>query len=82
MRISIGQILILLIISFLLFGNFDNLKKNLTSFLAQINNLVKNRNKKKDQAAVFKTDEQRLYQLSYFPKLLPQFLKNKHLYSQ
>ena len=35
MRISIGQILILLIISFLLFGDLDNLKKKLTNLLTQ-----------------------------------------------
>ena len=47
MRISIGQILILLIISFLLFGDFDNLKKKLTNILTQINKLINDKNRKK-----------------------------------
>lgn len=48
MRISIGQILILLIISFLLFGDLDNLKKKVTSLLTRVNTHVKdNKNRKK-----------------------------------
>ena len=47
MRISVGQILILLIISFLLFGDFDSLKKRLTSFLKQTNNFLNKKNRKK-----------------------------------
>ena len=47
MRISIGQILILLIISFLLFGDFDNVKKKLTNLLTHIHKLVNNKNRKK-----------------------------------
>lgn len=44
MRISIGQILILVMISFLLFGDFNSLKKKLTSFLTHINKFVNNKN--------------------------------------
>jgi hypothetical protein len=47
MRISIGQILILLIISFLLFGDFDNLKKKLTDFSKKINTFLNKKNRKK-----------------------------------
>jgi hypothetical protein len=47
MRTSLGQIAILLIISFLLFGDFDNLKKKLTNLLTHINKLVNNKNRKK-----------------------------------
>jgi len=47
MRISIGQILILLIISFLLFGDFDNLKKKLTNLLTHVNKLINDKNRKK-----------------------------------
>ena len=47
MRISIGQILILLIISFLLFGDLDNLKKKLTNLLTQMNKLINDKNRKK-----------------------------------
>jgi hypothetical protein len=47
MRISIGQILILLIISFLLFGDFDDLKKRLVGFSTQINKFLNEKNRKK-----------------------------------
>ena len=47
MRISIGQILILLTISFLLFGDFDSLKKKLTNLLTEINKLINDKNRKK-----------------------------------
>lgn len=47
MRISIGQILILLIISFLLFGDFDNLKKKLIKLLTRVNKLINDKNRKK-----------------------------------
>lgn len=47
MKISIGQILMLLIVSFLLFGDFDNLKKRLISFLTQINKFLNDTNRKK-----------------------------------
>ena len=47
MRISIGQIIILLIISFLLFGDFDNLKKKLINFLKQVNKFANDKNRKK-----------------------------------
>ena len=44
MRISIGQILILVIISFLLFGDFNSLKKKLTNLLTYINKFANNKN--------------------------------------
>ena len=47
MRISIGQIVILLIISFLFFGDFDNLKKKLRGFLKQTNKFLNEKNRKK-----------------------------------
>lgn len=47
MRISIGQILVLLIIIFLLFGDFNALKKKITSLLRQITQLANQKNKKK-----------------------------------
>ncbi len=47
MRISIGQIIILAIILFLLFGDFQNMKKRLTMTLKQINNFLKEKNRKK-----------------------------------
>lgn len=47
MKISIGQILMLLIVSFLLFGDFDNLKKRLINFSTQINKFLNDANRKK-----------------------------------
>ena len=47
MRISIGQILVLLIIIFLLFGDFDTLKKRITNLLRQITQFANQKNKKK-----------------------------------
>jgi Sec-independent protein translocase protein TatA len=47
MRISIGQILVLFIIIFLLFGDFENLKKKITSLLRQITKFADKKNKKK-----------------------------------
>jgi Flp pilus assembly pilin Flp len=44
MRISIGQMLLLVIISFLLFGDFNSFKKTLTNLLTQINKFVNNKN--------------------------------------
>lgn len=44
MRISIGQILIFIIISFLLFGDFNSLKKKLTNLLTYINKSTNNKN--------------------------------------
>lgn len=47
MRISIGQILILLLLIFLLFGDFDILKKRTTSLVRQITQFAEKKNKKK-----------------------------------
>jgi hypothetical protein len=47
MRVSLGQISILLLISFLLFGDFKNLKKNVTNALKKINDFFKKKNRKK-----------------------------------
>ena len=41
MRISIGQIIILLTISFLLFGDIQNLKKKLKNLLKEIEVFLK-----------------------------------------
>jgi hypothetical protein len=46
MRISIGQILVLLIASFLLFGDFANIRKKIVSIVKPITNFF-NTNKKK-----------------------------------
>ena len=40
MRISIGQILVLILISFLLFGDVKNLRKNTKTFLKKFNNFL------------------------------------------
>lgn len=47
MRISVGQILILSIISFLLFGNVKNLKSNLKNLFKKIKISAKRKNRKK-----------------------------------
>ena len=46
MRIGIGQILVLLIASFLLFGDFENIKKKVIDIIKPITNFL-NGNKKK-----------------------------------
>ena len=47
MRISVGQILMLLAISFLLFGDVDNLKKKLRNFPRKIKTLLEERRTRK-----------------------------------
>lgn len=47
MRISIGQIIILVIILFLLFGDFQSLRKKLTIVFKQVNNFLQEKNRKK-----------------------------------
>ena len=47
MRISIGQILIVLIISFLLFGDVDNLKNKLKNLPKKIKKFLKEKKTKK-----------------------------------
>lgn len=51
MRISIGQILIFVIVSFLLFGDFDNLKKKLTNLLTHINKFRNNKSKNRKKGS-------------------------------
>lgn len=46
-NINFKQILILIVIFFLLFGDFLNIKKKLTSFAKHFNNVVFNKNRKK-----------------------------------
>jgi len=40
MRISVGQILVLILISFLLFGDLRNLRKNVRKFVKKFNNFL------------------------------------------
>ena len=40
MRISVGQILVLVLISFLLFGDLKNLRKNARKFAKKFNNFL------------------------------------------
>lgn len=47
MRISIGQILILLVISFLLFGDLQNLKNKLKDLSKKIKSFLKEEDRKK-----------------------------------
>ena len=47
MRISIGQIIILLTISFLLFGDIQSLKKKLKDLLKEIKIFLKDKTRKK-----------------------------------
>ena len=47
MRISIGQILIVLIISFLLFGDMKSLKPKLKNLSKKIKTFLKEKNRKK-----------------------------------
>lgn len=47
MRISLGQIIVLGLIFFLLFGDFHYTKKKLTALLKQINNFFQKKNRKK-----------------------------------
>jgi hypothetical protein len=46
MRIGVGQILVLFIASFLLFGDFANIRKKITNIVKLITNFF-NENKKK-----------------------------------
>ena len=47
MRISIGQITILVLLLFLLFGDVQSVKKRLTAFLKQLNVFFQHKNRKK-----------------------------------
>ena len=47
MRISVGQLVILLLILFLLFGDFQTAKKKLISSTKQINKFFQKENRKK-----------------------------------
>lgn len=47
MRIGIGQIVIVILLLFLLFGDFQNAKKRLITLLKQINNFFQEKNRKK-----------------------------------
>lgn len=47
MRISIGQIFVLLIIGFLLFGDVQSLKNKLKDFYKKMKVLLKEKNRKK-----------------------------------
>lgn len=47
MRISIGQIIILALLLFLLFGDFQSAKKKLRTILKQVNDLFQEKNRKK-----------------------------------
>lgn len=47
MRISIGQIFVLLIIGFLLFGDVQSLKNKLKDFSKKMKVLLKEKNRKK-----------------------------------
>ena len=47
MRISFGQIIIVLLILFLLFGDLQNAKKRLQNLLKQINKFFEKKNRKK-----------------------------------
>lgn len=47
MRISLGQIIVLLLISFLLFGDLKTLKKNTTNILKKLTDFFNNKNRKK-----------------------------------
>jgi Sec-independent protein translocase protein TatA len=46
MRIGIGQILILLIASFLLFGDFANIRKKITNLVKPVTNFFNKKKKK------------------------------------
>ena len=47
MRISIGQIFVLLVISFLLFGDVQSLKNKTTDFFEKTKIFLKEKNRKK-----------------------------------
>jgi Flp pilus assembly pilin Flp len=47
MRVSLGQILILLLISFLLFGDLKTIKKNITNVFKKLNAFFNKKNRKK-----------------------------------
>ena len=47
MRISIGQIIVLLLFLFLLFGDFKTTKKKLISLFKQVNTFFQEKNRKK-----------------------------------
>ena len=47
MRISIGQIIILFLLIFLLFGDFQEAKKKIKTTLKKINGFLKEKNRKK-----------------------------------
>nr|YP_010119676.1 Sec-independent protein translocase component tatA/E [Pseudo-nitzschia cuspidata]QRC12168.1 Sec-independent protein translocase component tatA/E [Pseudo-nitzschia cuspidata] len=69
MRISIGQIIILLTISFLLFGDIQSLKKKLKDLLKEIKIFLKDKTRKKGTwTPDLRFWKPLLYQLNYFPK--------------
>nr|YP_010145984.1 twin arginine protein translocation system-TatA protein [Pseudo-nitzschia pungens]QQO80607.1 twin arginine protein translocation system-TatA protein [Pseudo-nitzschia pungens] len=69
MRISIGQILIVLIISFLLFGDVKSLKYKLKNLSKKIETFLKEKNRKKGTwTPDLRFWKPLLYQLNYFPK--------------
>ncbi len=47
MRISIGQIIVLLLLLFLLFGDLQAAKKKLVFLIKQVGNLFQEKNRKK-----------------------------------
>jgi Sec-independent protein translocase protein TatA len=47
MRISIGQIIVLLLLLFLLFGDFQTAKKKLIVLIKQVGDLFQEKNRKK-----------------------------------
>nr|BBC77925.1 Sec-independent protein translocase component tatA [Nitzschia palea] len=47
MRISIGQIIVLILLLFLLFGDFQDMKKKLSALLKQVNSFFYHKNRKK-----------------------------------
>lgn len=46
-NVSIGQILVLILICFLLFGDFHSIKKKGKTIIKQINNYLNKKNRKK-----------------------------------
>lgn len=47
MRISIGQILVLILLLFLLFGDFREVRKKVAALLKQIDHFFQQKNRKK-----------------------------------
>nr|YP_010377337.1 Sec-independent protein translocase component tatA/E [Helicotheca tamesis]QYB23024.1 Sec-independent protein translocase component tatA/E [Helicotheca tamesis] len=71
-NINFSKILVLIILFFLLFGDFSVLKKNITKLFKQYNNILKKKKfrKKGSWTLALWFWKPLLYQLNYFPYIV------------